>query len=212
MATHITDSLAPLMGDARKVASSQNTATTITGAERLEAAEEWPGAAPEHCEAKWYVAYTSANHEKRVAEQLGARAIEHFLPSYASVRRWKDRRVTLQLPLFPGYVFVRMELRNRLQILQIPSVARLVGFGGVPTPLPPDEIDLLRAGLDNGVRAEPHPYLNVGRRARIQHGPLAGLEGILMRWKGSWRVVLSLELIQRSVAVEVDASNLESLR
>jgi transcription termination/antitermination protein NusG len=212
MATHITDPLALLMGDAQKVASSKNTATTITDAERLEAAEESPGAAREYCEAKWYVAYTSANHEKRVAEQLGARAIEHFLPSYASVRRWKDRRVTLQLPLFPGYVFVRMELRNRLQILQIPSVARLVGFGGVPTPLPADEIDLLRAGLDCGVRAEPHPYLNVGRRARIQHGPLAGLEGILMRWKGSWRVVLSLELIQRSVAVEVDASNLESLR
>jgi transcription antitermination factor NusG len=169
----------------------------------------WPSLSADYCEPHWYAAYTSANHEKRVAEQLSARAVEHFLPSYTSVRRWKDRRVTLQLPLFPGYVFVRMELRNRLQVLQIPGVARLVGFGGMPTPLPQEEIESLRAGLASGVCAEPHPYLNVGRRARIKQGPLAGLEGILLRWKGNWRVVLSLDLIQRSVAVDVDASALE---
>ncbi|HLV95093.1 MAG TPA: UpxY family transcription antiterminator [Candidatus Acidoferrales bacterium] len=161
-------------------------------------------------EFRWYAAYTSANHEKRVAEQLGSRAVEHFLPVYASVRRWKDRRVTLQLPLFPGYVFVRMELRNRLQVLQIPGLARLVGFGASPVALPQDEIDALRTGLTAGLRAAPHPYLNVGRRARIKQGPLAGLEGILLRWKGNWRVVLSLDLIQRSVAVDVDASALEA--
>lgn len=169
----------------------------------------WPSLPAEYCEPRWYAAYTSANHEKRVAEQFAARAIEHFLPSYASVRRWKDRRVTLQLPLFPGYVFVRMELRNRLQVLQIPGVARLVGFGGIPAPLPQQEIDALRTGLASGVCAEPHPYLNVGRRARIKQGPLAGLEGILLRWKGNWRVILSLDLIQRSVAVDVDATMLE---
>lgn len=163
----------------------------------------------ERCEPRWYAAYTSANHEKRVAEQLVVRGVEHFLPSYASVRRWKDRRVTLQLPLFPGYVFVRMELRNRLQVLQIPGVARLVGFGGMATPLPEGEIDALRTGLASGLHAEPHPYLNVGRRARIKQGPLSGLEGILLRWKGNWRVVLSLDLIQRSVSVDVDASALE---
>jgi transcription antitermination factor NusG len=169
----------------------------------------WPSLPAEYCEPLWYAAYTSANHERRVAEQLGARAVEHFLPSYASVRRWKDRRVTLQLPLFPGYVFVRMELRDRLRVLQIAGVARLVGFGGVPTPLPQEEIDALRAGLASGVPVEPHSYLNVGRRARIKQGPLAGLEGILLRWKGNWRVVLSLDLIQRSVAVDLDASALE---
>ncbi len=163
----------------------------------------------EYCEPRWYAAYTSANHEKRVAEQLAARAVEHFLPSYTSVRRWKDRRVTLQLPLFPGYLFVYVELQHRLQVLQIPGVAKLVGFGGKPTPLPALEIDALRAGLASGVQVEPHPYLNVGRRARIKQGPLAGLEGILLRCKGNWRVVLSLDLIQRSVAVDVDASILE---
>ena len=197
---------------ARENPTSANSIVTVRGTggqlAGLDAAV-WPSLPAEFCQPRWYAAYTSANHEKRVAGQLDARAIEHFLPSYSSVRRWKDRRVTLQLPLFPGYVFVRMELRNRLQVLQIPGVARLVGFGGMPTPLPQEEIDALRAGLAGGVRAEPHPYLNVGRRVRLKKGPLAGLEGILLRWKGNWRVVLSLDLIQRSVAVDVDASALE---
>jgi transcription antitermination factor NusG len=169
----------------------------------------WSGPPEDYCQPRWYAAYTSANHDKRVAAQLEVRAVEHFLPSYASVRQWKDRRVTLQLPLFPGYVFVRMALRNRLQVLQIPGVAKLVGFGTTPTPLPQEEIDALRAGLAHGVKVEPHPYLNVGRRVRVKYGPLAGMQGILLRWKGNWRVVLSLELIQRSVAVDVDASALE---
>lgn len=182
-----------------------------TPAERPTAVEPpsvWPALPREYLEPHWYAAYTSANHEKRVAEQLEARDVECFLPLYASVRRWKDRRVTLQLPLFPGYVFVRMALRNRLQVLQIPGVARLVGFGGIPAALPQAEVDALRAGLASGIQAEPHPFVTVGRRVRIKEGPLAGFEGVLQRWKGDWRVVLSLELIQRSVAVEVEASTL----
>src|SRR5216684_840587 len=88
---------------------------------------------PAHSEPQWYAAYTCANHEKRVALQLGQRSVEHFLPTYESLRRWKDRRVRLQLSLFPGYVFVRMALQDRLQVLQVPGVARLVGFNGTPT-------------------------------------------------------------------------------
>src|SRR5579864_9375464 len=102
----------------------------------------------------WYVAYISANREKRVAEQMSARKMENFLPLYASVRRWKDRRVTLEMPLFPGYVFVRMALRDRLQVLQVPGVVKLVGFHGLPTELPEKEIEALRTGLLNGVRAQ----------------------------------------------------------
>jgi hypothetical protein len=102
-----------------------------------------------YCELRWYAAYTSANHEKRVAEQLGVRGVSHFLPLYASLRQWKDRRVTLQLPLFPGYVFVRMALRDRLQVQQVPGVAKLVGFNGLPTAMPDDEIELLRASLED---------------------------------------------------------------
>jgi transcription antitermination factor NusG len=157
----------------------------------------------------WYAAYTRANHEKRVAQQLSARSIEHFLPLYESVRRWKDRRVQLQLPLFPGYVFVRIALRDRLQVLEIPSVARLVGFNRTPTPLPEGEIEALKEGLESGVRAIPHPYLKVGRRVRVIAGPLEGLEGILIRKKNGLRFVISLNLIQRSILVHTEADWLE---
>ena len=161
-----------------------------------------------YLEERWYAAYTSANHEKRVAEQLGVRAMEHFLPVYESERRWKDRRVRLQMPLFPGYVFVRLALRDRLRVLQVPGVARLVGCNGAPTALPEEEIEALKAGLADGVCAEPHPYLTTGRRARVKTGPLAGLEGILVRRKNRTRFIISLDLILRSVAVEVDVADL----
>src|SRR5438876_188842 len=162
-------------------------------------------------EEHWYAAYTRAKHEKRVAAELGMREVEHFLPLYSSVRRWKDRRVQLESPLFPGYVFVRLALRDRLRVLQIPSVVRLVGFSGHPTPLPDSEIETLRSGLSERLRAEPHPYLTVGRRVRITAGTFAGLEGILKRKKSNLRVVISLELIQRSVAVDIDGPDVLAL-
>jgi len=164
-----------------------------------------------NCEKKWYAAYTSANHEKRVAEQFVARDVEHFLPVYDSVRRWKDRRVTLQMPLFPGYVFVCMALRDRLQVQQVPGVAHLVGFDGSPAAIPDEEINALRASLESGVRAEPHPYLTVGRHVRLKSGPLAGMQGILLRRKGNFRVVISIELIQRSLVVHLDAVDVEAV-
>jgi transcriptional antiterminator NusG len=162
-----------------------------------------------YCELRWYAAYTSANHEKRVAEQLRVRSVSHFLPLYASVRQWKDRRVTLQLPLFPGYVFVRTAMRDRLQVQQVPGVAKLVGSNGLPTAISEDEIELLRASLDNGVRAEPHPFLTVGRRVRVMTGPMAGLQGILKRRKGLARLVVSVELIQRAMSVEIDEADVQ---
>ena len=158
-------------------------------------------------EQHWYAAYTCGNHEKRVASEIQARDVEHFLPVYSSVRRWKDRRVTLELPLFPGYVFVRLALCDRLRVLQIPSVVRLVGFNGQPAALPDEEMEILRSGLCQSLRAEPHPFLTVGRRVRITGGPFAGLEGVLKRKKSSLRVVVSLSLIQRSVAVDVDVAD-----
>ena len=162
-------------------------------------------------EPRWYAAYTSANHEKRVREQLEQRRVASFLPVYETVRRWKDRRMRLQLPLFPGYVFVRMALVDRLQVLQIQSVVRLVGFNGHPSPLPDEEIEGLKKDLASGVRAEPHPFLTVGRRVRIKSGPLAGRQGILLRRKGSLRMVLSIDLIMRSVVVDVDEADVERL-
>ena|ERR1700687_2646788 len=166
----------------------------------------------EYVEERWYAAQTCANHEKHVLEQLSQRTVEAYLPLYASVRRWKDRRVRLELPLFPGYVFVRLALRDRLRTLQTPGVVRLVGFGGQPTALPDQEIDALRQGLARAIRIEPHPYLKVGRRVRVTTGPLQGLEGILARKKNSSRFVISLDLIMRSVAAEIDVAELESVR
>lgn len=157
----------------------------------------------------WFAAYTCAHHEKRVAEQLANRDVEYFLPLYNSVRRWKDRRVKLQLPLFPGYVFVHIDLRDRLRVLEIPSIARLVGFDGHPAALPETEIDALRKGLDSGVIAVPHPYLTVGRHVRVKAGPLEGLQGIVVRRKNTLRLIISLDLIQRSVQLEIDALSLE---
>lgn len=156
------------------------------------------------CSVSWYAAYTHARHEKKVAQQLAERGIDHFLPVYRSVRRWKDRRKELDLVLFPGYVFVRLAHSARLRILQLPGVVRFVSFNGQPAALVDDDIEALRNGLLNGVRAEHHPYLTVGRRVKVVHGPLAGAQGILLRTKPNCRVVISIDAIMRSVSVEID--------
>jgi transcription antitermination factor NusG len=178
-----------------------------TVARAIDSAEQWQALTQPH----WYALYTCANHEKRVAAELTQRSVENFLPLYSSVRRWKDRRVKLDLPLFPGYVFVRMALAEKLKVVQVPSAVRLVGFGGLPVALPELEMQIVREGLSGGVRAEPHPFLRVGHRVRITGGPFAGLEGILKQRKSGLRVVVSLELIQRSVAVEVEAADVRAL-
>jgi transcription antitermination factor NusG len=162
-------------------------------------------------EPRWYAAYTRANHEQRVRERLEQRSVESFLPMYETVRRWKDRRMRLRLPLFPGYLFVRMAVVDRLRVLQVPSVVRLVGFNGTPSALPDAEIDALREALVGGVRAEPHPFLTVGRRVQVKNGPFTGRKGILLRKKGNLRLVLSIDLIQRSVVIDVDAADVEPI-
>jgi len=160
-------------------------------------------------EENWYALYTCPRHEKRVAQQIEQHRIACFLPIYRSVRRWKDRRKELELALFPGYVFVRIALPDRLRVLQLAGAVRFVSFNGHPVPLPNGEMESLMSGLSSGVRAEPHPYLQVGRRVQVRSGPLAGAQGILIRRKDKFRVVLSLDLIMRSVAVEVDESDIE---
>jgi transcription antitermination factor NusG len=159
----------------------------------------------------WYAVYTCANHERRVADQLVRRGVENFLPQYESVRRWRDRKVLLRLPLFPGYVFVHLALQNRLRVLQVPGVVRLVGFDGHPVTVPEEEVLRVRRFLDEGFRAEPHKYLQAGRHVRVKNGPLEGMEGIIVRRKNGCRLVISFALIQRSMAVEVDAADLEAV-
>lgn len=157
----------------------------------------------------WYAAYTSANHEKKAAAEISRRGVESFLPLYRAVRRWSDRRVELEMPLFPGYVFVRLALCERLKVLQVPGVAKLVGFGGLPVALPNEQVDALRAGLAGRLHAEPHPFLTAGRRVRVKTGPLQGLEGFVVRRKNGLRLVITLDLIQCTAAVEIGAADLE---
>lgn len=171
---------------------------------------EPPESVADSLEPRWYAAYTSANHEKRVAEQLQRRSVENFLPLYESVRRWKDRRVRLKLPLFPGYVFVHMALRDRLKVLQVPGVAKLVSFQGHPAPVPDKAIEAIRACLAGPHPIQPHRYLQRGQRVRVLSGPLAGLTGIVVRQKKSTRFVISFDLLMRSVSVELDSSDLHA--
>jgi transcription antitermination factor NusG len=162
--------------------------------------------------ANWYAVQTCSNHEKSVEAQFRERTINAYLPLYESIRQWKDRRVRLELPLFPGYIFVQLALADRLRVLQVPSVVRLVGFGGRPSIVPACEIEALQRGLGFRMRFQPHPYLRVGHRVRVRVGPLKGLEGILRRQKNQTRLVISLDLIMRSVAVEIDAAEVDCVQ
>ena len=165
--------------------------------------------APE--EGNWYALYTAPRHEKSVADQINRRGISCFLPLYRSMRRWKDRRKELAMVLFPGYVFVRVVPQDRVQVLQMRGAVRLVTFNGKPVALPEQEIELLRSRLSGARVMEPHPYLRVGKRIRVRRGPLQGLEGIIVRVKDRCRLVFSIDLIMRSVAVEVDEDEVEFL-
>ena len=159
----------------------------------------------------WYAAYTRANHERAVTDQLAERGIESFLPHYESVRKWKDRTVCLNLPLFPGYVFVRFAIPDRLRVQQTRGLVHLLSFGGSPTPVPETEVQNIREILSRGLRTLPHPFLRAGRRIRIKSGPLAGLDGILVRRKNRFRFVVSVEVILKSMSAEVDEADLEAL-
>jgi transcription antitermination factor NusG len=157
----------------------------------------------------WFPVYVVSRHEKRVAEHFTVRQVEHFLPLYSKPCRWKDgSRIDLQLPLFPNYLFVKITHETRVRALEIPGVVSLVGYGRHASPVPDSYIGFLRDGLRLH-RIEPHPYLAVGARVRIKAGPMAGLEGVLVRKKSDFRVVLTLDMIMKSVAVEVDQSDLE---
>jgi transcription antitermination factor NusG len=159
----------------------------------------------------WYAAYTCSCQERRVALHLAAHNIEYFLPVHRSLNLWKNGlRVTIEKPLFPSYVFVKIEKSARVRVLQIPGVHSIVSTGREPAALPGEEIEALRQGL-HFLHAEPHPYLNVGDRARILRGPLAGMTGIVLRRKNGCRLVVSLDLIMKSFSVEIAATDLESL-
>lgn len=167
--------------------------------------------AAEHLSPQWFAAYITPRHEKHVAEMLAERGIECFLPLYRTVRQWKKSSpVTLELPLFPCYLFVHMPRTARATVLGLPGVISIVGSPKEPWPLPQLEIEALRLGTQTG-KVEPHSYLNIGSRVRIKSGSMAGVEGILVRKRNQMRFVLTLDAIMRSVSIEVDASDLEAI-
>jgi transcription antitermination factor NusG len=157
----------------------------------------------------WWALYTRHQHEKAVAEMLLCKGLEVFLPLHESMRRWKDRQKLLSLPLFPGYVFVQGNLSRRLQVLTTPGVHMILSRGEQIAVVPDDEILAIRRAVEGSYRIEPHPFLKCGERVRVTRGSLEGVEGILVRKKNLYRLVLSVDMLERSVGVEVDASDVE---
>jgi transcription antitermination factor NusG len=153
---------------------------------------------------RWYALTVKPNHERAAAQALESKALETFVPLFRSRRRWSDRIKELELPLFAGYVFCRFSGTERTRILSTPGVRSVVGFGNRPAAVEDAEIRAVRTLVASGQTLGPWPFLRVGERVRVDAGPLCGVEGILTQVKDAWRVVVSIELLQRSIAAEVD--------
>lgn len=159
----------------------------------------------------WYALHVRSRLEKAVLTQLQGKGYEAFLPTYTSVRRWSDRTKSVSLPLFPNYLFCRFDVHARLPILITPGVQSVVGAGKSPTAVDEEEIQALRHLLDSEATPQPWPYIDEGETVRVVAGPLSGLTGIVLRTKGCDRLILSISLLMRSVAVEIDRHDIEPL-
>jgi transcription antitermination factor NusG len=160
---------------------------------------------------EWNAVYTRHQHERSVADSLAGNGFEVFLPTYDVIRQWTDRKKQLSLPLFPCYVFVRSNFERRLQVFTTPGVHFVVMFAGRPAPIPELEMEAIRKAVESRLRVEPHPFLRCGDWVRVTSGPLADVEGILVRKKGCYRLILSAELLGKSIAVEIDAFSVKPL-
>jgi transcription antitermination factor NusG len=152
----------------------------------------------------WFGVHTRSNHEKVTASVLSYKGYDHYLPTYKSRKRWSDRVVETDKPLFPGYVFCRFDAKVRLPILTTPGVISVVGFGNEPAPIDDGDIEAVQAVLRSGLQTEPCAFLREGQRIRVTQGALTGVEGILTRKKSEWRMVVSVAMLQRSISVEID--------
>ncbi len=159
----------------------------------------------------WCALYTRHQHEKTVAEMLLAKGLEVFLPLYDSLRTWKDRKKMISLPLFPCYVFVRGGVNHRLQVVTTPGVHMILCNGDRIAVIPEAQIEAIRKTVEGKLRVEPHPFLKCGERVRVRRGTLEGVEGLLVRKKNQFRLVLCVDMLAQCVAVEVDASDVEPL-
>lgn len=157
-------------------------------------------------ESCWHAVYTRHQHEKIIARNLESKGFEIFLPLYAAARNWTDRVKIVTLPLFPCYVFLRGDLSRRLAIVTTPGIHAIVTSANEPASIPAAEIENIRQAIGNGARIEPHPFLKCGDVVRVKCGPLAGVQGVLVRKKNVYRLVLSVEMLGKSAAFEVDAT------
>ena len=164
------------------------------------------GAPGAYSQVPWFALQVRSRHEKTVAAYLDGKGYEWFLPTYQLRKRWSDRVKDVELALFPGYLFCRFDPQDRLPILKTPGMISIVGTAKTPTAVDEVEIEALRTLVQSGLPRQPWPYLQVGQRVRIEHGSLTGIEGILLRHKGQDRMVLSVTLLQRSTAVEIDGT------
>jgi transcription antitermination factor NusG len=165
--------------------------------------------APE--ESSWYAVQTMARHEKRVAAQFEEKHVCTFLPLLGQIHRWSDRRVKVEVPMFSCYAFVRMvqTVEERLKVLRTPGVLGFVGSQRQGTPIPDEQIETLRTAISENIPCFPHEFICVGRRVRIRSGSLDGVEGILVRQSGDESLVLSVELLHRSVAIQAEGYEIE---
>jgi len=162
-------------------------------------------------ESSWYAVYTRHQHEKAVAQILTGKGFNTFLPLYATTHDWKDRTKALTLPLFPCYVFLKGGIERRLQIITTPGIYGLVSSAGQPAAIPDIEIEAIRRVIETGTRVEIHPFLKCGSWVRVKCGPLAGIEGILVRKKNVSRLVLNVEILGTAAAIEVAAFQVEAV-
>jgi len=153
---------------------------------------------------RWYALRVKTGQEKIAAIMARNKGFEEFLPLHASRRRWSDRIKAIEVPLFPGYLFCRLDAEKRLPLLTMPGVMYFVGIGKIPAPIEDVEIEAIQRALRAGFFAEPWPFLEVGRRVRLVEGPLKGLEGLLIKVRNQHRLVVSVTLLKRSMAVEID--------
>jgi transcriptional antiterminator NusG len=156
---------------------------------------------------QWYAIYTRSRHEKRVASRLEEKRIEVFLPLRKVLRRWKDRRKEVLMPLFSSYVFVRIPNTQKLSVLQTPGVAQILSEGGKPVPIPVEQIASIQTLVESGLHYDPYPYLKEGTVVSVVRGPLAGVQGILVQKRKKHLLVLSVDLIQQSAVLQVDISD-----
>jgi transcription antitermination factor NusG len=160
---------------------------------------------------QWYALYVRQRYEKIVASILAGKGYEVFLPTYRSRRRWSDRTKVIELPLFSGYAFCRFNFQERLPILTVPGVNFIVGFGKNPTPVDALELDAIRVVANSGLPCEPWPFLKAGHLVRVEYGSLAGLEGFVLNVRNSNRLIISVNLLGRSVAVELDRDSVKPI-